>query len=185
VAGINRALYENRQLAKSRETVNAPCIFLSHISVDKSAAQGPARRFNPHRCRVRRKRPGGDGLLSMSGNPVFRLQGPGSCAKIILRSVAPSFPRDLTCVRPSTAQEREMASVARNQVVGPIQWKRQFEFGRAYILIPPPEANKALTASSSRRTPIWPDVKVTQNCITFGFYPFRFSIKIKPRRWWP
>jgi len=34
VAGINRALYENRHLAKA----NLPCIFLSHISVDKSSA---------------------------------------------------------------------------------------------------------------------------------------------------
>jgi hypothetical protein len=34
VAGINRALFENRQLAK----VSQPCIFLSHISVDKSSA---------------------------------------------------------------------------------------------------------------------------------------------------
>ena len=34
MAGINRALYENRHLAKA----NKPCIFLSHISVDKSSA---------------------------------------------------------------------------------------------------------------------------------------------------
>jgi hypothetical protein len=34
VAGINRALYENCHLAKSSKS----CIFLSHISVDKSSA---------------------------------------------------------------------------------------------------------------------------------------------------
>jgi hypothetical protein len=34
VAGSNRALYENRHLAKA----NKSCIFLSHISVDKSSA---------------------------------------------------------------------------------------------------------------------------------------------------
>jgi hypothetical protein len=34
VAGINRALYEQRHLAKAGN----PCIFLSHISVDKSSA---------------------------------------------------------------------------------------------------------------------------------------------------
>ena len=38
MAGINRALYENRQLAKSRQAADAPCMFLSHISVDKAAA---------------------------------------------------------------------------------------------------------------------------------------------------
>jgi hypothetical protein len=34
MAGINRALYEQRHLAKAGN----PCIFLSHISVDKSSA---------------------------------------------------------------------------------------------------------------------------------------------------
>ena len=34
MAGINRALYEQRYLAKA----SSPCIFLSHISVDKSSA---------------------------------------------------------------------------------------------------------------------------------------------------
>jgi len=34
MAGINRALYEQRHLAKASN----PCIFLSHISVDKSSA---------------------------------------------------------------------------------------------------------------------------------------------------
>jgi hypothetical protein len=38
MAGINRALYENRVLAKASETLGRPCIFLSHISIDKSAA---------------------------------------------------------------------------------------------------------------------------------------------------
>ncbi len=37
--GINRALYENRVLAKSAAALNRPCIFLSHISVDKSAVR--------------------------------------------------------------------------------------------------------------------------------------------------
>jgi MTH538 TIR-like domain (DUF1863) len=36
--GINRALYENRTLAKSRQLTETPCIFLSHISVDKASA---------------------------------------------------------------------------------------------------------------------------------------------------
>ncbi len=34
MAGINRALYEHRHLAKASQ----PCIFLSHISVDKPSA---------------------------------------------------------------------------------------------------------------------------------------------------
>lgn len=38
MAGINRALHENRTLAKAAAALNRPCIFLSHISVDKSAA---------------------------------------------------------------------------------------------------------------------------------------------------
>ena len=38
MAGINRALQENRVLAKSNESVSTPCIFLSHISIDKSVA---------------------------------------------------------------------------------------------------------------------------------------------------
>jgi hypothetical protein len=38
MAGINRALQENRVLAKSDESASEPCIFLSHISIDKSSA---------------------------------------------------------------------------------------------------------------------------------------------------
>jgi hypothetical protein len=38
LAGINRALQENRVLAKSYASAVAPCIFLSHISIDKSVA---------------------------------------------------------------------------------------------------------------------------------------------------
>jgi hypothetical protein len=38
MAGINRALQENRTMAKAAADLNRPCIFLSHISVDKSAA---------------------------------------------------------------------------------------------------------------------------------------------------
>jgi hypothetical protein len=38
MAGINRALYENRQVAKLNASIETPCIFLSHISVDKPAA---------------------------------------------------------------------------------------------------------------------------------------------------
>jgi hypothetical protein len=38
MAGINRALYENRSVAKVARLANVPCIFLSHISVDKSTA---------------------------------------------------------------------------------------------------------------------------------------------------
>jgi hypothetical protein len=37
MAGINRALTENRYFAKASERLDQPCIFLSHISVDKSA----------------------------------------------------------------------------------------------------------------------------------------------------
>jgi hypothetical protein len=36
--GINRALQENRVLAKSRESASNPCVFLSHISIDKASA---------------------------------------------------------------------------------------------------------------------------------------------------
>jgi hypothetical protein len=46
VAGINRALYENRILAKASETLEEPCIFLSHISIDKSAATAIADYIN-------------------------------------------------------------------------------------------------------------------------------------------
>jgi len=38
MAGINRALVENRRLAKVHDSASKPCIFLSHISVDKTAA---------------------------------------------------------------------------------------------------------------------------------------------------
>jgi hypothetical protein len=38
MAGINRALYENRSIAKAAALANKPCIFLSHISVDKTTA---------------------------------------------------------------------------------------------------------------------------------------------------
>lgn len=38
MAGINRALTESRVLAKSNESAGRPCIFLSHISVDKRSA---------------------------------------------------------------------------------------------------------------------------------------------------
>jgi hypothetical protein len=37
MAGINRAIVENRSLAKVAESLGQPCIFLSHISVDKAA----------------------------------------------------------------------------------------------------------------------------------------------------
>jgi|SRR5712671_3121437 len=39
MAGINRALVENRYLAKTSASSGNPCIFLSHISVDKPAVQ--------------------------------------------------------------------------------------------------------------------------------------------------
>jgi hypothetical protein len=38
MAGLNRALFENRILAKANESVGKSCIFLSHISIDKSWA---------------------------------------------------------------------------------------------------------------------------------------------------
>lgn len=37
--GVNRALYENRILAKTAVHLGNPCIFLSHISVDKPAVK--------------------------------------------------------------------------------------------------------------------------------------------------
>jgi len=42
MAGINRARFENRHLAKASAFLGNPCIFLSHISVDKSAVQAIA-----------------------------------------------------------------------------------------------------------------------------------------------
>jgi hypothetical protein len=39
MSGINRALTENRILAKAREILEQPCIFLSQISVDKVAVK--------------------------------------------------------------------------------------------------------------------------------------------------
>jgi hypothetical protein len=38
MAGINRALLENHSMAKTAALLNRPCIFLSHIAVDRSAA---------------------------------------------------------------------------------------------------------------------------------------------------
>lgn len=38
MAGINRALYEMRHTAKLHAAAKNPCIFISHISVDKDAA---------------------------------------------------------------------------------------------------------------------------------------------------
>jgi len=55
-----------------------------------------------------------------------------------------SFPRPLTCLRPRTREEREIVEAARNQVIGQTEWKRQFDFRRAYILIPPAEVSKAI-----------------------------------------
>jgi hypothetical protein len=43
VAGINRALTEYHHLAKLSELLEQPCIFLSHISVDKAAVAEIAR----------------------------------------------------------------------------------------------------------------------------------------------
>jgi hypothetical protein len=42
LAGINRALYENRALAKALAGLERPCIFLCHISVDKLAVSAIA-----------------------------------------------------------------------------------------------------------------------------------------------
>jgi len=42
MAGINRAQFENRHLAKASASLGSPCIFLSHISVDKPAVQAIA-----------------------------------------------------------------------------------------------------------------------------------------------
>jgi hypothetical protein len=43
MAGINRAAPENRSLAKLCESAGQPCIFLSHISIDKAAVVEIAR----------------------------------------------------------------------------------------------------------------------------------------------
>src|SRR5947209_315445 len=43
MAGINRALHENRILAKASEVLGQPCIFLSHISIDKPAIEAIAK----------------------------------------------------------------------------------------------------------------------------------------------
>src|SRR5690349_20837185 len=43
MAGINRAAIENRGLAKQSESLGQPCIFLSHISVDRAAVVEIAR----------------------------------------------------------------------------------------------------------------------------------------------
>jgi hypothetical protein len=39
VSGLNRALLENRQLAKASAYLGHPCVFLSHISVDNPAVE--------------------------------------------------------------------------------------------------------------------------------------------------
>jgi hypothetical protein len=39
VSGINRALQENRALSKTAAYLGNPCIFLSHISIDKPAVK--------------------------------------------------------------------------------------------------------------------------------------------------
>jgi hypothetical protein len=48
--------------------------------------------------------------------------------------------------------EDEMAEAASNQVVGRTEWKRRFDFGLAYILIPPNEVNKAINCIQFSRT---------------------------------
>ncbi len=48
MAGINRALFENRHLAKASASLGRPCIFLSHISVDKPAVQAIATYITSH-----------------------------------------------------------------------------------------------------------------------------------------
>ena len=39
MSGLNRALLENRQLAKASAYLGHPCVFLSHISVDNPAVE--------------------------------------------------------------------------------------------------------------------------------------------------
>jgi hypothetical protein len=48
MAGINRALEENRYIAKINASIDTPCIFLSHISVDKPAAVAVGRYIMNH-----------------------------------------------------------------------------------------------------------------------------------------
>jgi hypothetical protein len=48
VAGINRALHENRHIAKINASIDTPCIFLSHISVDKPTAIALAKYIMNH-----------------------------------------------------------------------------------------------------------------------------------------
>jgi hypothetical protein len=62
----------------------------------------------------------------------------------IAASPLPFKDSSLSCLKPSTPEEREMVKAAKNQVVGRVEWKRQFDFGRAYILIPAAETNKAI-----------------------------------------
>lgn len=45
---INRALYENRHIAKINAAIEEPCIFLSHISVDKPSASAVGRYIMKH-----------------------------------------------------------------------------------------------------------------------------------------
>lgn len=46
MAGINRAICENRHVAKLNASIDQPCVFLSHISIDKNAAKAIADYIN-------------------------------------------------------------------------------------------------------------------------------------------
>ncbi len=70
--------------------------------------------------------------------------GPGSGELLGITASPLPLKDSLTCLKPSTPEEQEMVEAAKDQLVGPIEWKRQFNFGRAYTLIPPGQVTKAI-----------------------------------------
>ncbi len=63
-----------------------------------------------------------------------------------------SFPSDLSRLKPSTAEERQMVEAASAVKPDLAEWKRRFDLGRAYILIPPAATDKAIDCIGESQT---------------------------------
>ncbi len=60
-----------------------------------------------------------------------------------------AMPGIASCLTPSTDEERRMVDAANTLRTNKGQWKRRFDIGNAYLLIPPGEINNAIGCVSS------------------------------------
>ena len=67
---------------------------------------------------------------------------PGEIVDIAAEPMA--FPSKSRCLKPSTEEERRMVETANQLSTKRLTWKRQFDFGHPYLLIPPTETTKAI-----------------------------------------